>query len=122
MEKHFEFVKKLEQVHKPNRYNPDKKVGDNCVAVTSEWKIACCENAGVVLKNAVEDLKEYFEISMGLKLETVFSEKSSEKTIFVSTESKISPPMSCPTTGWKAPRRPFPPSGSFWICMQAKHL
>ena len=78
MEKHFEFINKLNQVHKPNRINPRKEICEGYTTVTDEWKLLYNDNCGTVLKNAVVDLQEYFCVSMGVKLEIASAEKSEE--------------------------------------------
>lgn len=89
MEKHFEFTKKLMQVHKPGRMNPDKCIDADCIVFTEEWKIACKADCGVVLKEALLDLQDYFKVSMGIDLAIVSLEESTEKTIFVSVDSSL---------------------------------
>ena len=90
MEKHFDFINKLNQVHKPNRINPRKEMCEGYTTVTDEWKILYNDNCGTVLKNAAVDLQEYFCVSMGVKLEIATAEKSEEKTIFISVDDTMS--------------------------------
>ncbi len=89
MEKHFEFAKKMTQVHKPNRINSAIKINPAHTIVTEEWKIACKAESGVVLKEALEDLQDYFKVSMGLMLEIVTLEECAEKIIFASVDATM---------------------------------
>lgn len=90
MEKHFEFTNKLSQVHRPNRINPEREICAGHIIVTDEWRILYNDNGDVVLKNAVVDLQEYFQVSMGIKLEIVVADKSEEKTIFITVDEAMS--------------------------------
>lgn len=87
MEKHFEFSKKLTQIHKRNMINQNRNIELGHIVIAEEWKLACKNDSGVVLKEALADLQDYFKVSMGLKLEVVTQEESAEKTIFASVDA-----------------------------------
>ena len=89
MENHLDFEKRLHQVHKPNRVNPEVLKTLQGVEITSQWKIVCKETAGIVLKNAVKDLQEYFEVSMNLNLAVETDCCPKDKTIFVDTDEAL---------------------------------
>ena len=58
MEEHFEFEKYFEQVHKPNRVNPEALATLEGVKITSDWTIVYPQNASIILKTVAEDLQD----------------------------------------------------------------
>jgi len=89
MEKPFEFFKKLYEVHVPDRINYEKLDSVSGVKITGEWKIAANGTEGVVLKNAVDDLQEYFAVSMRMDLALITAEKPAPKTIFIGVDPSL---------------------------------
>ena len=89
MEKPFEFEKLLEQVHKPNRVNPEAMKTLNGVKITGDWQIVCDEKADVVLRNAAKDLQDYFAVSMNLSLVLVEGTESAPKTIYLCVDETL---------------------------------
>ena len=64
------------EVHKPNGVN-SKVIGNlKGREITSERKIIYKENSGVVIKNAVNDLQDYFKVSMNLDLDIFFGNEA----------------------------------------------
>ena len=86
MEKPFEFDKVFEQVHKPNRVNPEVLTTLQGVKITSEWTIVYPETAERVLKNAAEDLQDYFAVSMNVSVALTTGTESAPKTILLGVD------------------------------------
>ena len=89
MEKPFEFEKLMEQVHKPNRVNPEALATLEGTQITNEWKIVYPGNVGTVIRNAVTDLQDYFAVSMNLQLELTNGTEPAPKTIFVCEDNTL---------------------------------
>ncbi len=89
MEKPFEFEKLLEQVHKPNRVNPEVLATLEGTRITKEWKIICEEGADIVLQNAAADLQDYFGVSMNLPLVLINGTESTPKSIYLGVDSNL---------------------------------
>lgn len=89
VEKPFEFTKKLEIVHKPNRINLDRLKDLTGIKVTSDWKIIISSESGKVLSNAAFDLKDYFKVSMETDLDLEYADKSTEKSIYISIDKNL---------------------------------
>jgi len=71
MEKHYDFRKKLLQVHQPDRINDAIWKQLEGVVVNDEWTIWIPDDAKIVLRNAAKDLQNYFRISMKRNLKIV---------------------------------------------------
>ena len=89
MEKPFEFDKVFEQVHKPNRVNPEVLATLQGVKITSEWTIVYPETAERVLKNAAEDLQDYFAVSMNVSVALTTGTESAPKTILLGVDENL---------------------------------
>lgn len=89
MEKYMEYENKLRMVHKPNRVNPEALKALQGTEITAQWKIVYQENSGIVLRNAVKDLQEYFHVSMNLSLDLATGECGDEKIIFVCVDDTL---------------------------------
>ncbi len=68
-EEPYAFRKQLEEIHAPDRRNPERPTLPGEFEITDRWKIRLPENAGKFLRDAAEDLKDYFHSSMGVDLE-----------------------------------------------------
>lgn len=68
MEKHYAFRDRLQQVHMPDRVNPDIWTKKSGVVVTEDWTIAVPDTAGELLRTAADDLADYFKVSMRVTL------------------------------------------------------
>ena len=64
MERNYEFRKRLSEVHKPGRKNPEVYLKKEGVVVTDDWQIVYPDDADRVIKIAANDLREYFEVSL----------------------------------------------------------
>ena len=89
MEKPFEFEKLLEQVHKPNRVNPEALATLAGTKITDQWQIICEEGADIVLKNAATDLQDYFAVSMNLNLALTTGTEPAAKSIYLGVDSSL---------------------------------
>lgn len=76
MERNYDFRKRLSQVHKPDRINDSVYKKINGIVVNDYWEIVYPDNAERVLRNAALDLREYFEVSMGIYLKAVPNSKA----------------------------------------------
>lgn len=82
MEKNYDFRERLRCVHKAGRKNDSAWQKIAGAVVDDSWQILFPDNAGKVVRNAVWDLQEYFEISMGCYVKAVpFSRKAEGKAI-----------------------------------------
>ena len=68
-EEPYAFRKQLEEIHAPDRRNPERPTLPGEFEITDRWRIRLPENAGKFLRDAAEDLKDYFHSSMGVDLE-----------------------------------------------------
>ena len=89
MEQYMDFEKKVQQVHKPNRVNPEALKTLTGTQITEEWKIICKKDAGIVISTVVLDLQDYFKVSMNLSLAVETGEGPVAKTIFVSVDDTL---------------------------------
>ena len=70
MEQYMDFEKRVQQVHKPNRVNPDALKTLTGTKITEAWRITCKADAHLVVNTVVADLQDYFQVSMNLSLTT----------------------------------------------------
>ena len=89
MEQYMDFEKRVQQVHKPNRVNPEALNTLSGTKITEDWKILCKEDADIVVTTAVADLQDYFQVSMNLTLETATGNTPAPKTIFVAVDETL---------------------------------
>ena len=89
MEQYMDFEKRVQQVHKPNRVNPDALNTLSGTKITEQWKIVCKEDADIVVTTVVADLQDYFQVSMNLALETATGNTPAPKTIFVAVDESL---------------------------------
>ena len=68
MEEAFDFRKRLLQVHKRNRKNPEAYSKTSGRVVDGSWEILYPRNAGRVVQYAARDLRDYFDESMDVHL------------------------------------------------------
>ena len=89
MEKHLDFQNKLKEVHKKNRFN--KEAYDSFVGlkVTPEWKILIKEDSSELIKYIAKDQADYFNVSMGIKLEIEFSEVPLKDSIYIGIDEGL---------------------------------
>ncbi|MBO5867798.1 MAG: hypothetical protein J6Q54_02680, partial [Oscillospiraceae bacterium] len=71
MEKNYDFRERLRCVHKAGRKNDGIWQKISGAVVDDSWQILFPDDAGKVVRNAVWDLQEYFEVSMGCYVKAV---------------------------------------------------
>ena len=89
MEQYMDFEKKVQQVHKPNRVNPEALNTLAGVKITSAWKITCKAEPGIVISTVVADLQDYFKVSMNVELALATADAPAAKTIFVAEDNAL---------------------------------
>ena len=89
MEQYMDFEKRVQQVHKPDRVNPEAVRNLSGTKITEEWKIVCKEDADMVVTTVVADLQEYFQVSVNLSLALVTGNAPAPKTIFVAVDESL---------------------------------
>lgn len=89
MENYLEFEKRMVSVHKPNRINPEAYTDLKGTEITGSWTISCPNDSGVVLRNAVRDLQDYFRVSMELSLALETADSAADKRIFVCVDENL---------------------------------
>ncbi|WP_409345527.1 hypothetical protein [Paenibacillus sp. MBLB4367] len=67
-EKNYEFRKRLEVVHKPDRRDPNVRASAQEVEITDEWRIVIAKDAGPVVLNVAKDLQDYLLVSMDVSV------------------------------------------------------
>lgn len=87
-EKKYEFRKRLEVVHKPDRRNPDVSAAANETELNDEWRIVIAKDAGALTLNVAKDLQDYLLVSMQVsvpvrRVEDVAQVASSENNVIV---------------------------------------
>ncbi len=68
MERNYDFRKRLEVVHKPNRRNPVVRAVAGEPEISEDWRIVMDEEAGPLLMNAAKDLQDYLFTSMNVSV------------------------------------------------------
>jgi len=91
MEKPYEFRRFLLQVHKPGRLSKAELTSFQGTRVTERWCILCPKDAGIVLRHAAEDLREYFAVSMGIFVPVVTDAKPYPQAIRLSVDAALAP-------------------------------
>lgn len=64
-ERTYEFRRRLETVHQPDRRDPTVRPGEQEVAIGAGWSIIIGERAGPLLYAVARDLEDYLLVSMG---------------------------------------------------------
>ncbi|MBP1994839.1 hypothetical protein [Paenibacillus eucommiae] len=67
-ERKYEFRKRLEEVHKPNRRDLDRKPKQDEVAIAEGWQIVISESSGPLVRNVAQDLQDYLLVSMRISV------------------------------------------------------
>ena len=63
-EMNYEFRKRMLDVHKKDRRDPERKAQDGEVTVCTGWTVVIPDMSDVVVYNAARDLEDYFAVSM----------------------------------------------------------
>jgi len=64
----YEFRRRLEEVHKPDRRNTDLQPEQGEFAIGADWRIVISDQAGVLVRNVAKDLQDYLFVSMGISV------------------------------------------------------
>ncbi|MBR2910782.1 MAG: hypothetical protein IKC05_04180, partial [Lentisphaeria bacterium] len=75
-EKNFDFLKRIQVVHKPDRRDENRKVLANELEIDNSWKIAMTRSAGKLIRRAASDFQDYLFVSMGVSVPVVYAEKT----------------------------------------------
>jgi len=67
-EEKYDFRDRLDQVHKPDILDNNAKLNEGEIAVDTRWAISWEKDADLLIRNAAEDLQNYFLTSMKLPL------------------------------------------------------
>ena len=86
---YMDFEKTVQQVHKPNRVNPEALNALTGVKISPEWKITCKAEPGIVISTVVADLQDYFKVSMNVELAVATADAPAAKTIFVAEDNAL---------------------------------
>ena len=89
MEQYLDFEKTVQQVHKPNRVNPEALATLTGTKISGEWKITYKKDSHPLVVTVAEDLQDYFKVSMNLELNLETAEKPAPKTIFLAVEESL---------------------------------
>lgn len=95
MERKYEFRRRLEEVHKPNRRDPNIIAASDELEVTEEWRIVVADTAGPLLIHTAKDLQDYLLVSMNLSVRLIFtkdvreSASSGTRIIVLATKEQL---------------------------------
>jgi len=95
VERKYGFRKRLDEVHKPNRRDPNVQKAEHELEITEEWRIVMDDQAGELLSNTAHDLQDYFYRSMNISLRlsrTTELEQlalSGERVILLATKGQL---------------------------------
>lgn len=82
----YDFRKRLDEVHKPNRRNVKAEPALDEIAIDASWSICVGRNPQAGILSIAEDLQDYFKVSMGDVLSLTKTKKS--RAIVFSIRSK----------------------------------
>ncbi|MCU6709890.1 hypothetical protein M6D81_14440 [Paenibacillus sp. J5C_2022] len=68
MERNYDFRKRLEVVHKPNRRDSSVRAGAGELEISDDWRIVIAAGAEPLLVTAAKDLQDYFFTSMNVSV------------------------------------------------------
>ncbi|MBO5722524.1 MAG: hypothetical protein J6S19_05365, partial [Lentisphaeria bacterium] len=80
IEPHYEFRKDMDMIHKPDRRDFQATPGKDETVIDDSWQLVIPANADEVLLTAVEDLQDYFAVSMKITLQ-ITNDAAAEKRI-----------------------------------------
>ena len=89
MEQYMDFEKTVQKAHKPNRVNPEALKTLTGTKITGQWKITYKADSDIVVTTVVEDLQDYFKVSMNLELAVETAEAPAPKTIFLAVDEAL---------------------------------
>lgn len=90
MERNYEFRKRMQHVHKPNRRLVFSAADPDTVEIDDLWTIWIPTKEDLVLYNAARDLMDYFTVSMDLCLKLQIGGQLSDKSIVYVLDETLS--------------------------------
>ncbi len=87
----YDFRNVLLTVHQPGRLKPEKATAFTGTCVTQQWCILRPKQAGAVLRQVAEDLRDYFSVSMGLDVPVVTDASRYAQAIQLAVDSQLPP-------------------------------
>ena len=70
-EKNYDFLKRMREIFKPDRRDPEAVPDKNEIELDSSWKIVIPEGAGQIVRRAAADLQEYLFVSMNVSVSVI---------------------------------------------------
>ncbi len=64
----YEFLKRMREIHRPKRRDPQAMPADNEIAITEEWCLVLQEGFTPGAEKALADFQDYLQVSMGVSL------------------------------------------------------
>jgi len=95
MERKYEFRRRLEEVHKLNRRNPNVRAAGDELEITEEWRIVVDQAVGPHLLHTAKDLQDYLLVSMNVSVRLVLEKRladwasSGERVIVLGTREQL---------------------------------
>ncbi|MBO5899485.1 MAG: hypothetical protein J6Q80_02035, partial [Lentisphaeria bacterium] len=80
MEKNYDFLKRFQIIHHPDRRTLFE-LPENSIEITSAWVIRVPENPTAAEMRAAADVLDYLDVSMGIKLQLVKSDSANSHEI-----------------------------------------
>ncbi len=93
VEQHYDFQKRIADVHPANLRDRTRKAAAGETEITSKWRIAIAEDASEYLERVASDLGQFFAQSMAIELECVrgTTGRASKKEIVLRVDSASAP-------------------------------
>nr|MBQ4318771.1 hypothetical protein [Clostridia bacterium] len=89
-ELNYDFRKRLLEVHKPGRRDPDLKPAETQTAVTDDWTVVIPCDADKVIYNAAKDMEEYLFISMNVSVNVAYDcGGKADKIIYIGLDASL---------------------------------
>ena len=85
-ENRYDFRKRLDVVHKPNRRDPDAQPAADEIVIDSSWNICIGNNPSAEILAIARDLHDYFMVSMKVILS--FTETTQPKSVAFAIKNK----------------------------------
>ena len=67
-EKNYDFLKRMREVHKPNRRDQQAKPAADEIEIDNSWKLVIPAGAGKLLRRAASDFQDYLFTSMNVSV------------------------------------------------------
>ncbi|BBH23491.1 hypothetical protein Back11_48360 [Paenibacillus baekrokdamisoli] len=94
-EKKYEFRKRLEVVHQPNRRDSEAIAQKNEITIDQDWSIAIGEEATPLMMNVAKDLQDYLLVSMNISVRLLIVKnvleysQTKDRTIILATKEEL---------------------------------